>query len=240
MLRILIISGLLSLRALAFELPADSTQCVVGVSPNWNSSEVMVSCHEKQGGKWVKIHGPWPARLGKAGSAWGRGLHPVPVGAALKKEGDWKAPAGVFRIGGAWGYDQTIRKHPKLFYRQITPRDLWVEDSTSSSYNRHLILDHDPATPWERKQQMRQGDHAHSLKLFIAHNTPPSIAPGAGSAIFFHIWRSNGSKPTAGCTTLSEDRLRTMIAWIDPNKNPLYVLLPQETYDHQRKHWKLP
>jgi L,D-peptidoglycan transpeptidase YkuD (ErfK/YbiS/YcfS/YnhG family) len=224
----------------AFELPKGSQQCVVGVSPDWSSSSVTLSCYEKRNGQWTRVHGPWPGRLGKSGSVWGRGLSPIPEQAAIKKEGDGKAPAGVFRIGGAWGYDAAIQRHPKLFYRRITPRDLWVEDVASPAYNSHLILDHDPATAWEKKQQMRQGDHAHSLKLFIAHNAPPQVVRGGGSAIFFHIWRGGGSKPTAGCTTLAEDRLRTMIAWIDPTKQPLYVLLPSAEYEKYRSPWSLP
>lgn len=223
----------------AFELPRGSKQCVVGIAKDWNSSHVTLTAYEKRGGTWVPALGPWQGRLGREGLIWGRGLQPVPDG-ALKKEGDWRAPAGVFHIGGAWGYDASIEKHRKLFYRQITTRDLWVEDSNSPDYNKHVVLDREPSTAWEKKQQMRQNDHAHSLKLFIAHNAAPDIRPGAGSAIFFHIWRGGGSKPTAGCTTLAEPNLRQLIAWIDPGKQPLYVLLPKAEYDRLRAEWKLP
>lgn len=240
MLRPLLLLLTFALSARAFELPAASTQCIVGVADDWNSSKVTLTAFEKRNGQWQPALGPWPGRLGKKGMIWGLGLHPNPAGAALKKEGDWRAPAGVFRIGGAWGYDTSIRKHPKLFYRRITAQDLWVEDSKSPHYNRHLILDHKPSTSWEKKQQMRQGDHAHSLKLFIAHNAPPKIIPGGGSAIFFHIWRGGGSKPTAGCTTISEPRLRQLISWIDPTVQPLYVLLPKAEYTAKRAAWKLP
>ncbi|MGE9267512.1 MAG: L,D-transpeptidase family protein, partial [Verrucomicrobiales bacterium] len=158
----------------------------------------------------------------------------------LKKEGDGRAPAGIFGIGGAWGYEANARRHPNLPYRQISPRDLWVEDVNSPSYNKHLVLDHEPANAWEKKQQMRQGDHAHSLKVFIAHNAPPRARPGYGSAIFFHIWRGGGSKPTAGCTTIAENQLRKLITWLDPAKFPHYVLLPYPEYQRLRAPWRLP
>jgi len=240
MLRFLTLFGCLAAIAGGFEIPGPTQQCIVGIAKDWDSSRVTLTAYEKEGRSWVKRLGPWEGRLGREGLVWGRGLHPLPDGGPSKREGDWRAPAGVFRIGGAWGYDATIRKHPKLAYRRITARDLWVEDSKSPSYNRHLVLDHDPATAWEKKQQMRQNDHAHSLKLFIAHNAPPRVTPGAGSAIFFHIWRGGGSKPTAGCTTLSEERLRALIAWIDPTRQPVYVLLPEAEYDRHRGDWKLP
>jgi len=228
------------LPAAAFELPANSTQCLVGTSDGWNSSNVTLTLYEKTGRAWKPVAAPWKGRLGKNGLVWGKGLHPVPGGVATKKEGDNRSPAGVFAIGGAWGYDATIRKNPALPYRQVTPRDLWVEDPTSPQYNKNVILDHDPATPWEKKQQMKQDDAAHSLKLFIAHNAPPKVIPGAGSSIFFHIWRRDGAAPTAGCTTMEKPKLQWLISQIDPKKNPTYVLLPKAEYEKYKGPWKLP
>jgi L,D-peptidoglycan transpeptidase YkuD (ErfK/YbiS/YcfS/YnhG family) len=229
----------LSLPAWTFELPRNSSQVVVGVTQSWESSHLTVYLYEKQKGRWALAGGPWNGRCGKSGLAWGQGLHPGVKG-PLKTEGDWRTPAGVFRIGGAWGYDVQIKKHAKLPYRKVTSRDLWVEDPKSKHYNHHLVLGHEPRAAWEKKAQMKQDDYPHSLKLFIGHNSPPKPIPGAGSSIFFHIWRGGGGKPTSGCTTLPEANLRTLVARIDPDKNPLYVLLPKPDYNRLRPTWKLP
>ena len=226
--------------AAAFELPANSTQCLVGIANTWNSSSAELRLYQKSAGRWVPVGEAWKARLGKNGLAWGRGIHASPPGATLKQEHDWRSPAGVFTIGGVWGYETTIRKNPQLFYRQVTSRDLWIEDPASPQYNRNVILDHEPASPWEKKQQMKQADPAHALKLFIAHNAPPHAIPNAGSSIFFHIWRSGGSRPTAGCTSMDEAKLRTLVARIDPARHPLYILLPKVEYEKFRAAWKLP
>ncbi len=146
----------------------------------------------------------------------------------------------MFRIGGVWGTVATLRKHPKTPYRKVTPRDLWVEDPASPSYNRHVVLDHDPATAWEKKQRMKLNDPAHALKLFIAHNAAPDIVPGGGSSIFFHIWRDAGGRPSAGCTTMERARLEALIAWLDPDRKPLYVLLPAAEYTRLKNAWGLP
>ena len=228
------------LPAAAFELPASSTQCLVGIADDWNTSSATLRFYQKSGGEWKPDGAPWKSRLGKNGLIWGLGLHPLPPGAPAKKEGDMRSPAGVFTLGGVWGYEPTIRKHPKLFYRRVTPRDLWVEDPASPHYNRNLILEQEPSTPWEKKQQMKQDDPAHSLKLFIAHNAPPKVVPNAGSSIFFHIWRADGTRATAGCTTMEEAKLRSLIARIDPSRRPVYVLLPKAEYDKYRPVWKLP
>lgn len=224
----------------AFELPSSSSQCLVGISDNWDSSSVTLTYYEKTSGAWKSVGESWKARLGKSGQVWGRGLHPVPGGATMKREGDNRSPAGVFTIGGAWGYDPTVRKVPSQFYHQVTSRDLWVEDPASPKYNQFMVLDHEPVTAWEKKQQMRQDDYAHALKLFIAHNAPPRAIPNAGSSIFFHIWRGGGTKPTAGCTTMDKTKLQWVISKIDPAKNPIYVLLPGPEYQKYQKEWKLP
>ncbi|MCX6878565.1 MAG: L,D-transpeptidase family protein [Verrucomicrobia bacterium] len=221
-------------------LPADSTQCVVGLADGWNDSHATLSFYEKRAGGWQRVGEPWPARLGKNGLVWGLGVHPVPAGASTKREGDFRAPAGIFHIGGVWGYAASIRKHPQLYYHKVSSRDLWVEDPASASYNKHLVLDHEPATAWEKKQQMKQDDPAHALKLFIAHNAPPTVVPNAGSSIFFHIWRAAGGKPSAGCTTMAEGKMRDLIARLDPTRQPVYVLLPKAEYAKHRTEWKLP
>jgi L,D-peptidoglycan transpeptidase YkuD (ErfK/YbiS/YcfS/YnhG family) len=231
---------LLSPLSHAFELPAKSSQCLVGIADGWNSSTVTLTLYDKKDGRWVPAGPAWSGRLGKSGLVWGLGLHPNPKGVAIKQEGDMRSPAGVFDLGGVWGYEKSVRKHPALPYRQVTSRDLWVEDPASPSYNRNVILDREPASAWEKKQQMKQDDYAHALKLFIAHNAPPKVIPNAGSSIFFHIWRADGGKPSAGCTTMPEAKLRQLISAIDPNRRPLYVLLPKADYAARKAEWKLP
>ncbi|MES2474189.1 MAG: L,D-transpeptidase family protein [Verrucomicrobiota bacterium] len=240
MLRFSLIFLALLLPVAAFQLPANSSQCLVGTADGWDSSHVTLSYFEKSGGQWKPVGAPWKGRLGKTGLVWGKGLSPVPSGAATKREGDNRSPAGVFALGGAWGYDASIQKNPKQFYRQVTSRDLWVEDPKSPLYNQFVELDHEPATAWEKKQQMKQGDYAHALKLFIAHNPPPNAVPNGGSSIFFHIWRGGGSIPSAGCTTMEKSKLQWVISRIDPARNPLYVLLPESEYRKNKERWKLP
>lgn len=232
--------GLL-LNGSAFELPGQSTQLIVGTAASWDSSWVDLAFYERQpSGAWQATGFQWKGRLGKNGLVWGRGLNPVPQGARMKTEGDRRAPAGVFDLGGAWGYAPEIQRAPSLNYVQVTSRDLWFEDPQSSLYNQYMRIDHDPRSPEEKKAQMKQGDYAHSLKLFIAHNAYPRIQPGGGSSIFFHIWRNGGNATTFGCTTMAEENLRRLIASIIPERRPLYVLLPKAEYDRYRAEWKLP
>ena len=225
-----------------FAIPEVTGQAVVVIPENWQSTKALLQLWErKENGKWLPKGEALPVRLGKRGLAWGIGLHPLLPKFVKKREGDGKAPAGIFGIGGAYGYAEDIPRHKYLKYHQVTEQDMWVEDSDSPHYNKHLQLKgRGPQNDWERKQQMRLNDHAHSLKLFIEHNPSPNAIPNAGSAIFFHIWRDQGKKPTVGCTTMAEKDLQKLIAWVDPTLNPLYILLPKEEYERYRSQWALP
>ena len=89
--------------AAAFELPAKSTQCLVGIADTWNSSSATLRLYQKSGDRWIPDGEAWKAHLGKNGLAWGLGIHASPPGATLKRESDQRSPAGVFTIGGVWG-----------------------------------------------------------------------------------------------------------------------------------------
>ncbi|MDR2463931.1 MAG: L,D-transpeptidase family protein [Verrucomicrobiales bacterium] len=237
----LLLLGLLTVSGRAFTLPDNARELVLGLADDWRGTTVTLQRYERQrGGQWLAIGGKISARGGRDGLAWGRGLHPLTMTGAVKREGDWKTPCGVFAIGGAYGFAARIQKHGSLPYHQITAGDLWVEDASSPHYNRFVALGRPANNTWERQQQMRLNDPAHRLKLFIAHNAPPRAQPGAGSAIFFHIWRADGAVPSAGCTTMSAADLKKLVAWIDPDWEPLYVLLPLTVYEQVKTAWQLP
>ena len=84
----------------AAALPADCSQVIVGSADGWNSSHVQLSLLEKGPRGWVMVKGPFPARLGKSGLVWGRGVSLPPTGGPVKKEGDLRSPAGIFELGG--------------------------------------------------------------------------------------------------------------------------------------------
>jgi L,D-peptidoglycan transpeptidase YkuD (ErfK/YbiS/YcfS/YnhG family) len=236
--KLTILTSLLAINTQALTLPADTKQLILGLADEWQSNTLTLQRYERQtGGNWRAIGDKIPARGGRNGLAWGRGLHPHTT---TKQEGDWKTPCGIFTIGGAYGYAATIQKQPGLPYRQTIPGDLWIEDTKSPHYNQLITLGRPAENKWEQQQQMRLGDPAHSLKLFIAHNAAPGTQPGLGSAIFFHPWRANGKKPTSGCTAMARGDLEKLIIWIDPAQQPLYILLPRPVYQKVRATWQLP
>ncbi|MBQ3240537.1 MAG: hypothetical protein IJB00_05055 [Akkermansia sp.] len=226
-------------------VPSNCTQAIIGITDSWNSSHVTLTLAEKnESGQWQRVLGPIPGRLGRNGCAWGMGIHNSPAG-YRKKEGDGRSPAGIFAIGGLWVTNATPVQHDKAIpYVKVGPADLWVTDPAFPKlHNRHVRLDHPARTAWEKKEQMRQTDYPHSIKMLIHHNTVESVGTpivGAGSSIFFHIWRREGAAPTAGCTAMPEENLRAIISRLRARRNPVYILLPRAEYARYRSDWKLP
>ena len=222
-----------------------SRQLLVGVADQWSSSNAILQRYARKAsgkglGPWIAVGGPFPARLGPNGLAWGIGMHATPIGGATKREGDDRSPAGIFALSTVFGYSPAWAKKSKLPYVTVGAEDLFVEDPTSALYNSHVRLDHPPATDWERDQQMYQSDPAHRLEVLVDHNRTSPPKPGAGSAIFIHIWRDGGAKPTAGCTSVSDADVEMLVSWLDPAAKPVYALLPAAEYESRQRAWGLP
>ncbi len=221
------------------QVPGDSTQLVAGVASGTESSHATLQRYERRDGSWVPVGEPVSARLGAGGLAWGTGLHPAVEGGIPKREGDGRSPMGIFAFGTAFADQPPELAHDWPILR-TTPRDLWVEDPESVAYNTHVrVPEGRDLTPWEASQRMRLGDEAHQLKLVVEHNTQPPVA-GAGSAIFLHIWRKQGTRPTSGCTAMPEGELKGLLDWLDPASKPVYVLLTEALWSEHADAWGLP
>lgn len=241
--RLFTLSALFSvqLQAAPDPIPESCRALLVAQTESWNSTRAPLQLFRRNLSTtpWVPLGNNETVHLGRQGLAWGRGLHP-PQSGPQKKEGDKKSPAGLFQLGNIlYGY-AARSPIPGWRYRQVTDRDLWIEDSSSPLYNRHLILSaHEPFPKSELYHLMRQADPAHELKLFIRHNAPPDVQAGSGSAIFFHLCRGQDSV-TTGCSSMEEASFYALLQSFRPKDNPVYVLLPREDYRRLKPSWKLP
>jgi L,D-peptidoglycan transpeptidase YkuD (ErfK/YbiS/YcfS/YnhG family) len=225
---------LLSNVALA-QIPDDSRQLIVVTTPGWNALQGTAQRYERHGQGFQKVGESFAIVVGKNGMAWGTGLTtPTPDQQPLKHEGDGKAPAGIFKLGSAFGYAPTA--DTRLPYTASTATRECVDDSQSSHYN--TLVDRSVVTKdWTSSERMLRKDQLYRQGIFVEHNTPASA--NAGSCIFLHIWRSV-SAGTLGCTAMEPVNIQALFAWLDPRENPLLVQLPAAQYDLYRERWKLP
>jgi len=222
---------------------SDAQQMVVVVTRDWDAPDGELRRYERgdERDAWREVGEAAPVMVGRAGSAWGIGLHPAQPAGPQKREGDGRAPAGVFALGTAFGYaDRAATAMP---YRAMGGSDYCIDVPASPLYNR--IVDAREAgeaavagsTEPMRRDLHANGDQRYRLGFVVEHN--PDAQPNAGSCIFAHLWKAPGA-PTAGCTAMADDVMDRVLGWLDPRRKPVFVLLPQAEYQRLRSSWTLP
>lgn len=224
------------------QVPSPTKQLLVAIAPDWNSHQATMQCYQRESERaaWKPAFpNSWPVLLGRNGLAWGRGIFTPPAdGKTGKMEKDWRAPAGLFKLGSVYGYQPAPPDGTRWPYVQVGAYDAWIDDPKLPHYNEHVRVDAAHVPDWFEGQKMRLGDKAYRWLIEIQHNTDPA-QPGYGSAIFFHV-RRGPDRPTAGCTSMAVEDLEAVIRWLRPEAKPCYVLLPQQEFERLRDSWKLP
>lgn len=220
-------------------IPSTARQLITGVVADWDATRVTLRRWRREDGAWRADGEPWQGVIGKTGAAWGHGLHgagaPEGRGGPIKREGDGKSPAGVFELRGAYGYAAKAPRNTLLPYAQLTADWQCIDDPGSRHYTQLVDLSRGIVVDWTSAEQMRRADALYTWVIDVAHNR--SATPGAGSCIFFHVWRGPSS-PTVGCTAMAERALTALMRGLDPAA--VYVLLPRAEYDAFAAPWGLP
>lgn len=224
-------------------LPSICRQLVCALAAEWNAPHTRVLRFERwPDGGWHTVGEIMPAMLGRAGLAWGRGLHrDAEAGAPIKREGDGRAPAGAFAITALFGDaapDSELVRAFRLPYLYATPDLKAIDDPASAWYNRIVDQSAIAWPDWASCEDMRRPDRRYALGAVVGHNAEPAV-PGAGSCIFMHVWEAPGV-PTAGCTALALPDMTEIAGWLDGTLSPVLVQLPQADYERRREPWGLP
>lgn len=217
------LKGLLSRQNLT--LPKETKQILLVTVPLWKSTGGTLRQFERTADGFVAVGEPVAVRVGSGGLARGRGVPGADVHAPhQKREGDKKAPAGVFRLGTAFG----TRAHAPYRgngwpYRATTPRDFWIDDPKSPQYNEWITLDEGDTLAWSAERLQM-----YTLALVVLHNTNETVK-GAGSAIFLHPFR-DAETPTVGCTALPPEALKAVLGWLDPDSRPVLIQVAEHVF----------
>lgn len=239
---ILLLSTALCFAQTGGHVLSDSRQVLLVTTPDWSDIRGTAQRFERSrpAGKWRAVGLPFPITVGKTGLAWGRGLHPLHAATAhapVKKEGDGKAPAGIFLLGPAFGYASKPLSKSRMPYFAVTQTSECVDDSRSRFYNQ-LVDNRKVQKDWSSSEMMLRHDGLYRSGVFVAHNANPAL-PDGGSCIFLHIWRGP-DHPTVGCTAMQPSNIEAVIRWLDPAKRPVLVQLPADEYKRLGCDWKLP
>lgn len=171
--------------------------------------------------EWVPDGPSQPAVVGRAGLGWGFPFLALKKsGEPEKVEGDKRSPAGIFRVGPAFGFSKS--QHPG--YIQIIPGEtVCVEDPGSPHYNTittRSVIGRDVTTD----EMGRTPLYRHGL--FIEY--PSDRITRRGSCIFLHIWAAP-DHGTSGCVALPEERVRSIQEFAQPGA--AIAILPKDAID---------
>lgn len=154
--------------------------------------------------------GIWTKVLGTRGHVGKNGV------TDSKKEGDKKTPAGIFSLGFAFGHDSDPTTN--YSYRSIKSDSYWVDDPASAYYNQWVDGEEDK--DWDSAEALGHIKTEYALAVLIEYNYGSRMVPGKGSAIFLHV--DDGT--TAGCIAIPKDDLKTLLKWLDKDKDPHIII----------------
>jgi len=219
---------------------AECKQMILVLTPRWKSiSGGIQVCERSSTGRWMTVRRNFPCVVGRSGLGWGIGLHGTGAdGDPQKREGDGRAPAGIFQLNNCMGVASAKQALVIHFpYQQITAATEAVYDPKSRYYNRVVDRSTVDRIDWASAEQMLRPDGLYRWVVVVEHNW--NSYPGFGSCIFLHLWLGEGI-PTIGCTAMSLEDLKFLVYWLDANKHPLLVQLPEIAYRNLRQTWSLP
>ncbi|BAV65261.1 L,D-transpeptidase family protein [Sphingobium cloacae] len=125
-----------------------------------------------------------------------------------KREGDGCTPLGRWPLRAV--LLRPGRADPsgvKLPWRWVREGDGWSDDAADPAYNRPVRLPrpHSAESLW-------RSDDAYDVVVVLGHNDAPPV-PGAGSAIFFHLYEG---RPTAGCIAVARADMLRLLPLLHP------------------------
>lgn len=142
-----------------------------------------------------------PCAIGRSGSC----------PASAKQEGDGCTPLGRWPVRGALLRPGRVALNQPLAipWRWTRTHDGWSDGVQDPAYNRPVRL----PRRWSA-ESLQRDDEAYDIIIVLGHNDDPPV-PGAGSAIFFHIWVDG--RPTEGCVAIAPKEMRRILPLLLPD-----------------------
>ncbi len=194
-----------------------SQQVLLVVADNIDTHKAKLECFEGT----QKVFSMIDVNIGKKGLALGIGDFKIDQNTThiLKKEGDKKAPIGIFKLSSIFGYLKSANF--KLPYIHTSKNLICVDDSNSKYYNKIIYKEKNEAKSFE---YMKRDDLQYELGIVVEHNK--EALSQRGSCIFIHVEKSPDAG-TAGCTSMKLKNLKKVTSWLDKSKEPILIQIPK-------------
>lgn len=198
--------------ATATKLPLDLTtgdadQVITVVTSGKRDTTGTLQRWKRDGSRWRKIGDGIDAYVGSSG-----------VGEA--REGSSKTPAGSFTLTQAFGRDSD--PGTRLPYVKTTPDDYWISSPGPKYNTRQRCGDCGYKDGVNERLYYVTPEYAHAVVIdYNTENAPGGVKAGKGSAFFLHV---EAGEPTAGCVSIPEDDLETVMRWLKPSADPRILI----------------
>lgn len=154
---------------------------------------------------WSRSGPPESAVVGSAGIGWSEDYsHLSKKDEPIKHEGDKRTPAGIFRVAGPFGFEQSRLNG---YTRLVQGNSFCVADPTSSLYGK--IVGKGVAKLVKASEDMSA---TPGLKRGMIIDYPARRGAKAGSCIFVQVWdgEATGTNARIG---MPEERLTVLQKW---------------------------
>ncbi len=185
-----------------------ATRLIIVTVPSVTSVKATLHTFERRtpaDATWLRSGPPEAAVVGAAGIGWSEDYdHLAKKDEPIKREGDKRTPAGIFRVAGPFGFEAS-----KLgrYTRLAQGNSFCVDDPTSRLYGK--IVGKDLAKLAKSSEDMSASP---ALKRGMIVDYPARRGAKAGSCVFIHVWESD-SAGTNARIAMPEDRLTVLQKW---------------------------
>ena len=185
-----------------------ATRLIVVTVPNMTSVKATLHTFERKtpaDAAWQRSGPPESAVVGTAGIGWSEDYDFLAKkDEPVKREGDQRTPAGIFRVAGPFGFDKsTLAGYTKL----TEGNSFCVADPSSALYGK--IVGKSTAKLVKASEDMSASP---GLKRGMIVDYPARRGAKAGSCIFIHVWNGEGGGTNARIG-MSEERLTVLQNW---------------------------
>ena len=197
--------------SLPLDVPTgNATEVITVVAESRTSTTAMLQAWTKRSGGWTRFGSPIQAWLGSAGLS------------APASESSTATPIGSFTLTQAFG--SQADPGTALPYRQTTPADWWISEPGALYNTEQHCSGRCPFTQGEPNEHLYYTQPFYRYAVVIDYNTrnaPGGVHQGAGSAFFLHV---TVGEPTAGCVSIPEATLTSLMRWLTPAAHPRILI----------------